>query len=180
MNDQWWHYRHDEHNSGRYGNDTRPPAGVKFVVNRSKKSAQITWRASGDDGVSGDKVTALQVYKSNQKISLAKLGQRLKSPAIAKPNGQQKVRINLGAKKSIYIAVRQRDADGNWSSLSRFKVKPFKTYNLKKQKRICRKKFNPRGKRGAAKRKATKNRKSCIKKATKKSKQVKKQNVQRS
>ena len=180
MNDQWWHYRHDEHNSGRYGNDTRPPAGVKFVVKRSKKSAQVTWRASGDDGVSGGKIAALQVYKSKRKISLSQLGTRMKAPKIAKPNGQQKLRLKLAPKKSLYIAVRQRDANGNWSSLSRFKVKPFKSFNLKKQKRICRKKFKTRGKRGAAKRKAVKNRKSCIRKAVKKSKKIKKLNTQRS
>ena len=170
MNDQWWHFRHDEHNSGRYGNDTRPPAGVKFVVNRSKKSAQITWRASGDDGIYGSKVAKVQIYRSNRKISLSQLGSRIKSPKIAKPNGQQKVRVNLAAKKSLYIAVRQQDADGNWSSLSRFKIKPFKSYNLKKQKRICRNKF--RGK--PAKRN------KCIRKAEKKSKQIKKQNTQKS
>lgn len=180
MNDQWWHHRHDEHNSGRYGNDTRPPAGVRFVVNRSMNSAQVTWRASGDDGVNGGKVAEVQVYKSNSKISLAKLGSRVKSPAIAKPNGQQKVNLKLSANKSIYVAVRQRDADGNWSSLSRFKVKPFKSYNLAKQKRICRKKFNPAGKSGAARKRAANKQKSCIDKAVKKSKQVKKQNTQKS
>ncbi|MBN8868520.1 MAG: hypothetical protein J0H66_01405 [Solirubrobacterales bacterium] len=180
MNDQWWHFRHDEHNSGRYGNDTRPPAGVKFVVKRSKKSAQITWKASGDDGVSGAKVAKVQVYKSKKKISLAQLGSRLKSPKIAKPGGNQKVRVKLAPKKSLYIAVRQQDADGNWSSLSRFKVKPFKKFNLKKQKKICRKKFKTRGKHGAAKRKAKKKQKNCIKKAVKKSKKIKKKNTQRS
>lgn len=168
MNDQWWHYRHDEHNSGRYGNDTRPPAGVKFVVKRSKKSAQVTWKASGDDGVNGDKVAVLQVYKSNRKISLSQLGSKVKSPAIAKPNGQQKVNLKLAPNKSLYVAVRQQDADGNWSSLSRFKIKPFKSYNLKKQKKICRKKF-----RGSK-------RKQCIRKAEKKAKAVAKQNTQRS
>ena len=168
MNDQWWHYRHDEHNSGRYGNDTRPPAGVKFVVKRSKKSAQVTWKASGDDGVNGDKVAVLQVYKSNRKISLSQLGSKVKSPAIAKPNGQQKVNLKLAPNKSLYVAVRQQDADGNWSSLSRFKIKPFKSYNLKKQKKICRKKF-----RGSK-------RKQCIRKAEKKAKQIAKQNTQKS
>jgi len=172
-NDEWWHYRHDEHNSGRFGNDTRPPAGVKFVVKRSKKSALVTWRASGDDGVNGGKVAALQVYKSKRKISLGKLGKRIKAPKIAKPNGKQKIRVKLGPKKKLFIAVRSRDADGNWSALSRFKIKPFKSFNLKKQKRICRKKFRGRGK--AAKRK-----RKCIRKAVKKSKRIKKKNTQKS
>jgi len=170
MNDQWWHFRHDEHNSGRYGNDTRPPAGVKFVVKRSKKSAQITWKASGDDGINGGKVSALQVFKSNRKISLSQLGSRIKSPAIAKPNGQQKVNVKLAPNKSLYVAVRQQDADGNWSSLSRFKVKPFKSYNLKKQKKVCRKKFSGNKSK----------QKKCIRKAEKKAKAVAKQNTQKS
>lgn len=169
-NDQWWHYRHDENNSGRYGNDTRPPAGVKFVVKRSKKSALVTWRASGDDGIYGGKVAALQVYKSKKKITLSKLGTRIKAPKIANPNGSQKVRVKLAPKKSLYIAVRSRDADGNWSALSTFRIKPFKSFNLKKQKRICRKKF--RGK--PAKRKR------CIRKAVKKSKKIRKKNTQKS
>ena len=104
----------------------------------------------------------------------------MKSPAIAKPNGSQKVRVNLAPKKSLYIAVRQRDDAGNWSALSRFKVKPFKSFNLKKQKKICRKKFKTRGKRGAAKRKAKKKQKNCIRKAVKKSKKINKKNTQRS
>jgi len=180
MNNQWWHYRHDEHNSGRYGNDTRPPAGVRFVVRRSRNSARITWRASGDDGVSGGKVAVVQVYKSKRKISLSQPGSRLKSPTIAKPNGQQTVNVKLAPKKSLYIAVRQKDGDGNWSSLSRFKIKPFKSYNLKKQKRLCRSKFNPGGKQGAARRRAVKRRSSCIREAEKKAKQISRQNEQRS
>ena len=180
LNDQWWHYRHDEHNSGRYGNDTRPPAGVRFVVKRSKKSAKVTWKASGDDGVSGGKVAAVQVYRSSQKISLSQLGSRIKLPQIAKPNGQQKVNLKIAPKKSLYIAVRQRDADGNWSALSRFKIRPFKSFNLKKQKRICRKKFRTRGKHGSAKRRAKKNQQSCIRRAVKKSKKIKQQNTQKS
>ncbi|HMT04728.1 MAG TPA: hypothetical protein PKD76_04195 [Solirubrobacterales bacterium] len=179
-NDQWWHYRHDEHNSGRYGNDTRPPAGVKFVVKRSKKSALIQWKASGQDGIRGGKVSALQVYKSRKPITLSRLGKRIKAPKIANPNGKQKVRLKLAPKKTIYIAVRQQDANGNWSALSSFKVKTFKKFNLKKQKRICRKKFNPRGKKGKARRKAVKNRKKCVRRAVKKSKKIKKMNTQKS
>src|SRR5439155_837501 len=28
LNDSWWHYRHDEHNTGTYGVDTRRPASI--------------------------------------------------------------------------------------------------------------------------------------------------------
>lgn len=180
MNDQWWHYRHDEHNSGRYGNDTRPPAGVRFVVRRWKKSARITWRASGDDGVNGGKVTKVQVYRSKRKIRLSNPGHRVKSPPIARPNGKQRVRVKLGPRKKLHIAVRQQDAEGNWSPLSRFRVKPHRRFNLKRQKRICRRKFRPAGKHGAARRRAATNRKRCIRKAVKKSKRIGKKNTQRS
>ncbi len=88
--------------------------------------------------------------------------------------------MKLAPKKSLYIAVRQKDGDGNWSSLSRFRIKPFKSYNLKKQKRLCRSRFNPRGKQGAARRKAVKRRSSCIREAEKKAKRISRQNEQRS
>lgn len=190
MNDQWWHYRHDEHNSGRYGNDTRPPAGVKFVVRRAKKSALVTWRASGDDGVNGGKVAAIQVFRSARPINLAQLGNRIGSPKIADPKSQQKIRVKLAPKRSLYIAVRQQDAAGNWSALSRFRIRPHRQFNVRKQRRICRKKFRAKVKRSArvkvnrkrraVRRKAKVNRNRCIRRANRKAKRINRLNIQRS
>lgn len=48
--DEWWSFRHDERNTGHYGTDTRPPAGV-----RGAKAGResISFRASGDDWLAG-------------------------------------------------------------------------------------------------------------------------------
>ncbi len=123
-NTEWWHYRHDEHNSGRYGNDTRPPASLKIKVRRKKKKAKIVWKAPGDNGVSNGRAVKYQVYKSKKPIKLSKLGKakRVRAPKPASPNRKQTIRIRVPWKKKLYIAIRTRDRAGNWSTLSRKKI----------------------------------------------------------
>ncbi len=127
-NDQWWHYRHDEHNSGRYGNDTRPPASLKFKVKRKKKKAKIVWNAPGDNGVSNGRAVKYQVFKSKKPIKLSKLKQakRLRAPKPARPNRKQRIRVRVPKKKKLFIAIRSKDRAGNWSTLSRQKVKKYR------------------------------------------------------
>lgn len=203
LNDQWWHYRHDEHNSGRLGNDTRPPAGVRFVVRRAKNSALVTWRASGDDGIRGGKVAAVEVYRSNRPITLARPGTRMRPPAIAEPGGQQSVRVKLPPRVSLHVAVRQRDAAGNWSPLSKFRIRPYRAFNLRAHRRVCQRKSRVRirranamvrraAKRGPAwrrkavrlrarvKRRAVRQRNRCVRRAVKKSRRINHVNIQRS
>ena len=51
-NDQWWHFHHDERNSGLYGLDTRPPATVDNLTAQagaSSGSAVVKWTEVGDD-----------------------------------------------------------------------------------------------------------------------------------
>jgi hypothetical protein len=51
-NDSWWHYRHDERNTGLYGLDTRRPAVITGLrAHRSKELGTVTLRfaATGDD-----------------------------------------------------------------------------------------------------------------------------------
>ncbi len=137
-NDEWWHYRHDEHNSGTYGRDTRPPAGVKIVVKkRSKKKALLTWRAPGNNGVSNGKVAAYEVYVSRKPIKLSKLKakgvKKIKSPKIAAPFKKQSVLVKAKGKKKLYVAVRSKDATGNYSTISMKTVKPKKQKKHKKK-----------------------------------------------
>ena len=138
-NDEWWHYRHDEHNSGSYGRDTRPPAGVKIVVKkRSKKKALLTWRAPGNNGVSNGKVAGYEVYVSRKPIKLSKLKakgvKRVRSPKIARPFGKQSVLVKAKGRKKLYVAVRSRDATGNYSTMSLKTVKPKKLKKHHKKK----------------------------------------------
>ena len=51
-NDQWWHFHHDERNTGLYGLDTRPPATVDDLsvqAGASPGSATVSWTEVGDD-----------------------------------------------------------------------------------------------------------------------------------
>ncbi|MCO5316053.1 MAG: S8 family serine peptidase [Solirubrobacterales bacterium] len=138
-NDQWWKYRHDEHNSGRFGNDTRPPAGAAVKIRRTGSKAVLTWKAAGDNGVSNGKVRTLQIYRSKKAVTVAGLGKakRLKA-GIAAPGRTQRLTVKLGKKKTAWIAIRTRDRAGNWSPLTRVKIKK---YNAGPTIRKCKKKF---------------------------------------
>jgi hypothetical protein len=51
-NDQWWHFHHDERNTGLYGLDTRPPATVEDLAAQpgaSPGTASVSWTEVGDD-----------------------------------------------------------------------------------------------------------------------------------
>jgi hypothetical protein len=54
-NDQWWHGRHDERNTGQYGLDTRRPAVVTDLAadRRADGKVALSFTASGDDNVVG-------------------------------------------------------------------------------------------------------------------------------
>src|SRR3954453_16927153 len=55
-NDQWWHGRHDERNTGQYGLDTRRPAAIDFAIaQRDGTDGAVTLRfvAPGDDAEIG-------------------------------------------------------------------------------------------------------------------------------
>src|SRR5205823_14131577 len=46
-NDSWWHYRHDERNTGLYGLDTRRPAAIGDL--RAGPGRTLQWTAPGGD-----------------------------------------------------------------------------------------------------------------------------------
>jgi hypothetical protein len=171
-NDQWWSFRHDEHNSGRYGNDTRPPAGIKAAINRKRKKAKLTWRAPGDNGVSNGKAVRYQIYRSKKPIKLNELGRtsRVKAPRPAEPARKQSIRLKVAKKRKLYVAFRSRDAAGNWSSLTRVKVPKFRK-SVKQKIRQCKKAYNKKRKRHRGNHRALKrdrkHKKKCIRKARK-------------
>ena len=175
-NDQWWSFRHDEHNSGRYGNDTRPPAGVEVKVKRKRKRAKLTWRAPGDNGVSNGRAVAYQIYRSKMPIGLGKLNQasRVKAPKPARADRKQSIGLKVAKKKKLHLAVRSRDAAGNWSALTRFKVGKYRKSTGQKIK-ACKKTYRRQQKRHRGNRKALKRdrkqKKNCIRKARKAGKQ---------
>ena len=51
-NTEWWHYHHDEWNTGRYGTDTRPP-GIPRNIRVSADARELRFTAPGDDWYTG-------------------------------------------------------------------------------------------------------------------------------
>jgi hypothetical protein len=118
-NDQWWHFHHDEHNSGLYGNDTRRPAAIARIhVKRHGASATLRWQAPGDNGMSNGPVARYEVFRSRKPITTANLdrAQRVGPPPPVKPGRRQSVTIHGGG--SGYIAIRSIDDAGNISALT--------------------------------------------------------------
>ncbi len=173
LSDEWSHFRHDEHNSGRYGNDTRPPAGVNVKVNRQEKKAKLTWLAPGNNGVRNGNVSKYEIYRSASPISVDTLSKASKvtAPKIAAPNKSQTITLKANTKKKFYVAVRAQDAAGNWSTLSSATVAPFKRKInrklIKKRTKICKKRLVKRNKKVKKAAKRSKAPKAVTRKATK-------------
>ena len=96
-NDSWWHYHHDEHNSGQFGNDTRRPPRRSPPNPPGANGVTLHWTAPGDDGVTGGPVKSYQVYISRHPITLGNLGKHVKPPPPAQPGHTQELTINAGS-----------------------------------------------------------------------------------
>lgn len=181
LSNEWSHFRHDEHNSGRYGNDTRPPAGVNVKVTRYQKKAKLSWAAPGNNGVSNGEVTRYELFRAKNPVSVDALGAAapVTAPKIAAPNTQQSVVIPAKNPKKFYFAIRAQDSAGNWSTLANAAVKPFKRKInrklIKKKTRICRKRLKKSNKRAVrtARKKMAKGKKSAKAKSPKAKKHAK-------
>ncbi|MFL5823620.1 MAG: hypothetical protein ACJ764_09280 [Solirubrobacteraceae bacterium] len=116
LNNSWWHYRHDEWNTGQYGLDTRPPAPVGSLSAKrvARWLVRVSFVAPGGDGMVG-KAKRYQVRAAAATIT---------------PAGWHPGRVELGAPKPSaaghteqftvhvprrdhYLAVRALDQAGN-------------------------------------------------------------------
>jgi hypothetical protein len=123
-NDAWWHYRHDEHNSGQYGLDTRRPAAITdLVVRRAGRNAlRLSWTATGDDYLVG-RATRYLVRVAARPITDAnwsrarRIAAGVPSPGAA--GARQSMVVRLPQRGQVrFVAVRVVDAAGNISALS--------------------------------------------------------------
>ena len=121
LNNSWWHYRHDEHNTGAYGVDTRRPASVLDLrAPGGSATPLVTWTAPGDDYMIG---TAAQydVRWSNTPITSSSFWSATSLsgapvPLVARSTQQMPLRGVSGS--TVYIAMRTLDKAGNISALS--------------------------------------------------------------
>lgn len=117
-NNSWWHFHHDEHNSGLYGNDTRRPAALaRIQAKRVHGKLHLGWTAPGDDGVTGGRVERYEVFASKRPIDLGNLkgATRITPPPPRTPGKQQE--LNLPGHER-YVAIRSVDDAGNISALT--------------------------------------------------------------
>jgi hypothetical protein len=116
LNNSWWHYRHDEWNTGQYGLDTRPPAPVGgLTAARTHGGAvHVSLIAPGDDWMVG-KASRYQVRASASPITPAGFGSARGTLSAPKPSAagkHQSFTVSLPA-RARYLAVRAVDAAGN-------------------------------------------------------------------
>jgi hypothetical protein len=122
-NDSWWHFHHDEHNSGLFGNDTRRPAALAALhVARLHRGAKLRWTAPGDNGVSGGPVARYEIFVSRHPITVADLNRAepVKPPEPGAPGTVQTATI--GTPGRPYVAIRSIDAAGNISALTQARI----------------------------------------------------------
>jgi len=141
LNDSWWHFRHDEHNSGRFGLDTRrpaaitsirivgtppPSAGLKRSPKKPRRVVYVSFIAPGDDYQQG-RAARYDVRWSKNPItqrSFAK-AHRLRGIAVPMQGGQrQTLTIWNVPRGAFYLAIRTIDRAGNISALGRVALIP--------------------------------------------------------
>jgi len=126
-NDQWWRFHHDEHNTGRHGVDTRPPATVEnlaAVPGAGTGMATVTWKAVGDDWWVGTPA-AVELVWSPDPITDAAFGALTPvAGVVALGSGMdQSVAVSgLPVGQKVHFALRSVDDVGNKALISRTDV----------------------------------------------------------
>ena len=134
-NNSWWHFRHDEHNSGRYGLDTRRPAVIKSIrvvktVGKSRagkapkrrtRVVLVSFIAPGDDYRLG-RAARYDVRWSEDPITQASFAKAHRLHGLGVPitgGKRQTLTVWNVPRGPFYLAIRTIDRAGNVSALGR-------------------------------------------------------------
>ncbi|MDQ6915022.1 MAG: S8 family serine peptidase, partial [Actinomycetota bacterium] len=126
-NDQWWHFHHDERNTGLYGADTRPPATVSDLHagnTATPGTVDVAWTEVGDDWWVGTP-SSVALRWSTDPITDANFtsAHPVVTPAPqASGQGEHVTVSGLPADQRIYLAERSTDDAGNTSLIARTSV----------------------------------------------------------
>jgi Thrombospondin type 3 repeat/FG-GAP-like repeat len=115
-NNEWWGFRHDEHNSGFYGNDTRPPSPI---LNLAVNAGELNWTAPGENHRCG-LATSYEIRRSTSPITRDNFAQATLltgAPVPAPPGGAQTFPVTQQA-RFFYYAIRTLDDAGNPGPIS--------------------------------------------------------------
>jgi hypothetical protein len=114
-NNSWWHYRHDERNTGQYGLDTRRPAAIgDLAARRVGPQVLVTFTAPGNDWTTGQ-AAGYDVRYSTDPITpdgfdSATSAGAVPAPATAGTPQTLTLTTPAGAR---FLAVRAFDGSGN-------------------------------------------------------------------
>jgi hypothetical protein len=130
-NDQWWHFHHDERNTGLYGLDSRPPATVddlSVAAGASPGTATVTWTEAGDDWWVGQVPNGnVDLRWSTSPITDANFSSanHVTGPATTAASGATES-VNVtglpATGQTIYFAERATDDSGNTSLIAHAKL----------------------------------------------------------
>ena len=119
-NDSWWHYRHDERNTGQYGLDTRRPATVAgAAARRAGGSVLLTFTAPGGDWMTG-RASVYDVRWSTRPITPTSFATATPVgglPPPAAPGSHERLALALPS-RARYVAVRAIDAADNLGAIA--------------------------------------------------------------
>lgn len=101
-NIEWWSFRHDEHNSSRYGTDSRPPSAVRGLRLRDGRAS---FRTTGDDWRIGRPQRYLVRFAAGGRVL-----RRVALDATAAAGSRESVR---GPKRARSVEVQAVDDAGN-------------------------------------------------------------------
>jgi hypothetical protein len=134
-NNSWWHFRHDEHNSGRYGLDTRRPAAITSIrvvktVGKSRtgkpskrrtRIVLVSFIAPGEDYRLG-RAKRFDVRWSDDPITQGNFTKAHRVHGLGVPitgGKRQTLTVWNVPRGPFYLAIRTIDHAGNVSALGR-------------------------------------------------------------
>jgi len=120
LNNNWWHFRHDEHNTGTYGTDTRRPASVLDLGVSGTGAYALSWTAPGNDYMVGT-ADHYDIRWSTSPITDAGFWNATAlsgAPAPKAPGTAQQMSTDAPSGSSVYFAMRTIDAAGNIYGMS--------------------------------------------------------------
>ncbi len=120
-NNQWWHWHHDEYNSGLYGLHTRPP-GAPRSVSWNKQSSSASFIAPGSRWYTGEVAGYTVTFNGLQLPASYNAGSAKSATITVKPQGAagsiQSIAVPVGAQSVTIQAVNAYGLNGHPETLA--------------------------------------------------------------
>ena len=120
-NNQWWHWHHDEYNSGLYGLHTRPP-GAPRSISWNEKSSSISFIAPGNRWYTGEVASYTVTFNGLKVPTGYPQGTATSTTITVKPQGQagsiDSIIIPAGTQSVTVQAVNTYGLNGHPESIN--------------------------------------------------------------